>query len=136
MKRKAIWIAGVAVAGALMLIVSCGTSDQARTDAPALSGRGRCGKHDEGGCRKAEKQMGCKDDCDKEMCKGKSKTTAADAPEGAPKDRALCANCGEIKDSGDCCKLEGRQLCGKCGKFKGSAGCCKEAVPRLLPPRR
>lgn len=37
----------------------------------------------------------------------------------------LCAKCGEVKGSDECCKLEGKEICDKCGLIKGSPGCCK-----------
>jgi hypothetical protein len=36
----------------------------------------------------------------------------------------LCAKCGFIKGSDDCCK-SGQATCSKCGLVKGAPGCCK-----------
>ena len=42
-------------------------------------------------------------------------------PEKLP---AICAACGQIKDSALCCR-PGAAKCPKCGLVKGSPGCCK-----------
>ncbi len=36
----------------------------------------------------------------------------------------ICASCGQIKGTADCCK-PGATKCEKCGLVKGSPGCCK-----------
>ena len=38
----------------------------------------------------------------------------------------LCAKCGQIKGSPECCK-EGAPRCAMCGLIKGSPGCCRLA---------
>ena len=38
----------------------------------------------------------------------------------------LCAKCGQIKGSPECCK-EGAARCAMCGLIKGSPGCCRLA---------
>ncbi|MHC4250820.1 MAG: hypothetical protein ACYS9X_16970 [Planctomycetota bacterium] len=48
--------------------------------------------------------------------------TTADA--GAAGKVLLCAKCGQIKGSDECCK-EGAARCPKCGLAKGSPGCCR-----------
>ena len=37
----------------------------------------------------------------------------------------ICAKCGQIKGSADCCKTARTQKCSHCGLVKGSPGCCK-----------
>ena len=41
-------------------------------------------------------------------------------------DIVLCAHCGEIKGSANCCNKEAKR-CG-CGAIKGSPGCCAIAI--------
>ncbi len=40
------------------------------------------------------------------------------------KEVVLCAKCGQVKGSENCCKI-GAEKCEKCGLAKGSPGCCK-----------
>ena len=56
-------------------------------------------------------------------CKKEEPTNLIDVV-NAEMDKALCAKCGQIKDSAVCCK-EGAVKCDKCKKDKGSPGCCK-----------
>lgn len=43
---------------------------------------------------------------------------------GAGTEVELCASCGEVYGSVECCD-EDAAICGDCGKIKGSPGCCK-----------
>ncbi len=45
------------------------------------------------------------------------------APADAPV--LICAKCGQIKGTAECCKTEGTVKCAMCGLVKGSPGCCK-----------
>ncbi len=53
--------------------------------------------------------------------KGPAVKTGPKAGAPAPK---ICADCGQIKGTADCCK-PGAAVCTKCGLVKGSPGCCK-----------
>ena len=60
---------------------------------------------------------------------GDQENKADDAAGKASADAAaLCGKCGLVKDSDECCKLEGKEICDKCGLVKDSPGCCLPGV--------